>query len=306
MSDDSSGGSSDETSDESSSSDESSEYTSEGSPSPLLRGSLPRYEPSSLASEDILNQIELVIPPMKVVFDHMSKEIKELTAEKESYMKKYQEQKRIANSLNAQIHDNQSLVTESFLVKELRAELAGRTQSHRRDRARFDQHLEEVGREILKYRQQLVTDMESKQRTTREEVLKLKELFEQMDSQLQETNRELQHKKVAMHAKKVAHYRDMEAYRNHVRSSYQELLKELRLNQHGGKISGLGRVLEAFNSQIDCSQKPEFDSYAKDLPYCNCRSPWCSSREINRLRFTRRQLVNLDRPTNGAGRDSTG
>lgn len=118
--------------------------------------------------------------------------------------------------------------------------------------------------------------MESKQQTTRKEVLKLRKSFEQNDLYLKETERELKHKKIAMHGEKVAHYRDMEAYHNYVRSCYQDLLNNLRLNQHGLVSSGLGRVLKAFNSQVDCGRKPELDSYTKDLPYCNCRSAVCS------------------------------
>ena len=207
--------------------DELSDGSSEDSPSPLLRKSLPQNKPSSLVPEKIPEHVEFDIKPMKIIFDHMSSEITKLKAEKESYKNKYLEQQKIANSLNAQIHDNHSLVTESSLVKELRAELVGRRLSHRSDRARFDQHLDEVGREIREYRQRLTADMETKQRKTRENVLKLKEMVEHYRLRLQEANRELHHKKVAMHQKKVAHYRDMQAYRNHVRSSWQEMLRSL-------------------------------------------------------------------------------
>jgi len=264
--------------------DELSDGSSEDSPSPLLRKSLPQNKPSSLVPEKIPEHVEFDIKPMKIIFDHMSSEITKLKAEKESYKNKYLEQQKIANSLNAQIHDNHSLVTESSLVKELRAELVGRRLSHRSDRARFDQHLDEVGREIREYRQRLTADMETKQRKTRENVLKLKEMVEHYRLRLQEANRELHHKKVAMHQKKVAHYRDMQAYRNHVRSSWQEMLRNLRLEQHGLESSGSRRrVLETFISQVDGDRKPEFDSYAGDLPFCRCRSACGSSQNPIRL-----------------------
>jgi len=263
--------------------DDFSDGSSEDSPSPLLRKSLPQTKPSSLAPERIPEHVEFDIKPMKIIFDHMSKEIATLKAEKESYKNKYLEQQKIANSLNAQIHDNHSLVTESSLVKELRAELMGRRLSHRSDRARFDQRLDEVGRETRDYRQRLITDMETKQRTTRENMLKLKEMAEHYRLRLQEANRELNHKKGAMHQKKVAHYRDMQAYRNHVRWSWQEMLGNLRLEQHGLESSGLRRVLETFISQVDGDRKPEFDSYAEDLPFCRCRSACGSLRNPIRL-----------------------
>lgn len=288
MSDDSSYESPEESFDELSdgsdeSSDESSNESPEDSPSPLLRKSLPQTKPSSLATEKIPEHVEFDIKPMKIIFDHMTSEITKLKAEKESHKNKYLEQQKIANSLNAQINDNHSLVTESSLVKELRAELMGRRLSHRSDRARFDQHLDEVGREIREYRQRLIADMETKQRKTRENALKLKEMAEHYRLRLQEANRELHHKKGAMHQKKVAHYRDMQAYRNHARSSWQEMLRNLRLEQHGLESPGLRQVLEAFISQVDGDRKPEFDSYAEDLPFCRCRSACGSSRNPIRL-----------------------
>lgn len=170
-------------------SDESSEDESpEDSPSPLLRKPLPQNQPSSLASENILNQMELLARPMKVLFDHMSKETKELKAEKEAYKKKYLEQEKIATSLSAQINDNHSLVTESSLVKELRTELTQRTLFARRERAQLGQLVEERETEIANFRQQLITEMETKQRTTREQVLELKKMFADNFSHLEETN----------------------------------------------------------------------------------------------------------------------
>jgi hypothetical protein len=202
--------------------------------------------------------MESEMKPMQVIFDYMSKEMMRLEAEKEECKKKYLEQKEIANRLSDQINDNHSLVTESSLVEELQTEITQRAQSPRNAAVLHPRYVQGLRQEVLVEQQRWDAHMASQ--IQREKKLRLQQLEKDIVIKLQRWTQD-------MEASKFALYSDMEAYRTHVQSSYQDMLKELKLNRHGGESSGLGSILAAFGAQID---QPGFGSSRRCLNRCNC------------------------------------
>ena len=203
--------------------------------------------------------MEFDIKPMQVIFDYMSKEMMRLEAEKEEHKKKYLEQKEIANRLSDQINDNHSLVTESSLVEELQTEIRQRAQSPRNAAVLHTRYVQGLRQEMLVAQQRWDAHIASQMR--REKELRLQQLERGIVTKMQRWTKDMEDSKFAL-------YSDMEAYRTHVHSSYQDMLKELKLNRHGGESSGLGSILAAFGAQID---QPGFGFSRRCLDRCNCQ-----------------------------------